>query len=327
MVDLINEGTCMIIYLEPKSLFQPISSDTLYGAICSSLSNLYENFDDMLELLRKNPPFLISSAFPFVGKEGKNHFFPKPIERSQKPANMDEFDPKKLKKIKQYRNAKYIHEFIFNGWINGEMNDAYLINNINDYEIQDGLVFPVELDLDFSIQSLDIARNSINRQSQFSDIFYSSGYQYKNAGLYFMVKFPNKEQENKYKPVIESAIKFLGDRGFGGDISSGKGHFDIGDISDTEIIHQPEAGAKIISLSHYHPHLSEIKTFLEKKDLWYDIYTKRGRDSTGKMRKQVRFFTEGSTFPNLNKDLYGESIPVGDKAVEFGYAFDVIMKR
>jgi CRISPR-associated protein Csm4 len=316
----------MIIHLEPKSLFQPISSDTLYGSICSSLSNLYENFDEMLELLRKKPPFLISSAFPFVGKEGTNHFFPKPIERSQKPANMDKLDLIKLKKIKKLKNAKYIHESIFNEWINDEVNDAYLINNINDYKIKDGLVFPDKLDLKFSIESLDIARNSINRQSQFSDIFYSSGDKYKNAGLYFMVRFLSKENENKYKPVIESAIKFLRDRGFGGDISSGKGHFDIGDISDKEIIHQPEEGAKIISLSHYHPDINEIKTFLEKKDLWYDIYTKRGRDSTGRMRKQVRFFTEGSTFPNLNKDLYGESISVGDKAVEFGYAFDVIMR-
>jgi CRISPR-associated protein Csm4 len=327
VVDFIDEGTCMIIHLEPKSLFQPLSSDTLYGAICSSLSNLYENFEEMLELLEKNPPFLISSAFPFVGKEGTNHFFPKPIERSQKATNMDdELDLRKLKKIKQYRNAKYIHESIFNGWINGEVNDTYLINNIQDYKIQDGLVFPKKLDLKFSIESLDTARNSINRLSQFSDIFYSSGDQYKNAGLYFMVKFRNKEQETKYKPVVESAIKFLGDRGFGGDISSGKGHFDIGDISDKEIINQPDEGAKIISLSHYHPDISEIKTFLVKKDLWYDIYTKRGRDSTGKMRKQVRFFTEGSTFPNLNKDLYGKSMPVGDRAVEFGYAFDVIMR-
>lgn len=311
----------MIIYIQPKSLFQPLSSDTLYGAICSALSSLYEDFDEMLQLMKQSPPFLISSAFPFVGTKDIAHFLPKPIDRPQKLENlMDMEGMKKLKKV------KYIHESIFNKWINGEVNEAYLARNITNYRIEDELIHPKELKLNFNIESLDIPRNSINRQSQLSDIFYSSGNYYKNVGFFFLVRFMNKENEKKYHDVLLGAVKFLRDRGFGGDVSAGKGHFELIDFTDKEILQQPENGNRFISLSSYHPAQDEINAYKEKKGLLYDIFTKRGRGSDGRNRKQVRFFTEGSTFPELNKEIYGEAIPVEKEAVEFGYAYNVRMR-
>ena len=38
----------MIIHIEPKSSFQGLSSDTIYGATFSAIYNLYEDFDEML---------------------------------------------------------------------------------------------------------------------------------------------------------------------------------------------------------------------------------------------------------------------------------------
>lgn len=46
-------------------------------------------------------------------------------------------------------------------------------------------------------------------------IFYTNGYQFKGMNLYFIVHF----YDETYRPIIESAIKFLKDRGFGKDIS------------------------------------------------------------------------------------------------------------
>lgn len=270
--------------------------------------------------MKQSPPFLISSAFPFVGKEIA-HFFPKPIDRPQKLENM--MDMEGMKKLKKIR---YIHESIFNKWINGGVNEAYLARNINDYKIKGELIYPKELKLSFNIEPLDIPRNSINRQSQLSDIFYSSGNYYKNAGLFFLVRFMNKENEKKYRDVLLGAVKFLRDRGFGGDVSAGKGHFGLIDFTDKEILQQPEKGNRFISLSSYHPAQDEINAYKEKKGLWYDIFTKRGRGSDGRNRKQVRFFTEGSTFPDLNKEIYGEAIPVDKEAIEFGYAYYVRMR-
>lgn len=311
----------MIIHIEPKSSFQGLSSDTIYGATFSAIYNLYEDFDEMLDLFKQTPPFLFSSAFPFIFAEEIAHFFPKPIEgRQQKLTN---FDGNTVKKMK---NAKYIHESLFNKWINGEINYDYLASNISEYPSKDGLMYSKDLSLNFNIKSLDIARNSINRQTQFTDIFYSSGNYYTNAGLFFLVRFMDSDSEKKYSELITGAFKFLRDRGFGGSVSAGKGHFEITDITDTEIIHEPEKGNRFISLSRYHPTQDEIAIFKGNRDLWYDIFTKRGRSSDGRIRKQVRFFTEGSIFPDLNKGIYGKTIPVARDAVEFGYAFNVRMR-
>ncbi len=311
----------MIIYLEPKSLFQPLTSDMLYGAICSSLFNIYEDFNELLESMKRSPPFLISSAFPFVKAKEIVHFLPKPIEKTQKLNSIVDWEGiKKLKKI------KYVHESIFNKWINGEVDETYLGRNIDKYEREDNLIYPKELELNFNIESREIPRNSINRQSQLTDIFYYSGEYYNNAGLFFMIRFVNKENEKRYRELLSGAIKFLRDRGFGGDVSIGKGHFEIMDFTDKDILQPPEKGNRFISLSRYHPAQDEIRLYKEKKDLWYDIVTKRGRGFDGNIRKQVRFFTEGSTFPDLNKEIYGDTIPADKDAVEFGYAFDVKMR-
>lgn len=311
----------MIIHIEPKSSFQGLSSDTIYGATFSAIYNLYEDFDEMLELFKQTPPFLISSAFPFVFAKETTHFFPKPIEGSQQKMTM--IDGSTMKKMK---SVKYIHESIFNQWIDGKTNEYDLASNIDKYSIKDGVMYPKKLNLNFSIKSLDIARNSINRQTQFTDIFYSSGNYYTNSGLFFLVRFMNNESEKKYSGLIKGVFKFLRDRGFGGDVSSGKGHFEITDFSDTEIIQEPEKGNRFISLSRYHPTQDEIATYNRNRDIWYDIFTKRGRSSDGRIRNQIRFFTEGSTFPDLNKGVYGKTIYVARDAVEFGYAFNIRMR-
>lgn len=311
----------MIIYIEPKSLFPQLSSDTIYGAIFSAISNLYEDFNEFLDLFKKSPPFLISSAFPYIGKGEKIHFFPKPIGGVPELENM-----KDVEGIKKLKKVKYIHESIFNKWIIGHINEAILLNNIKQYEIKDGLIYPKELNLDFNIDSLDNARNSINRLVQSTDIYYSSGKSYKNAGIFFLVRFADDEAKKKYGTIIKGAVKFLEDRGIGEDVSSGKGHFEIMEFSDKEIIQEYQTGNRFISLSRYHPTQEELKLYHDQNELYYDIFTKRGRSSDGRIRKQVRFFTEGSTFPSLGKEVYGELIPVDRKAIEFGYAYNVRMK-
>jgi len=55
-------------------------SDTLFGAICWPWKLLHGE-DDLIELLEQykqaKPPFLISSTFPFIGK---NWILPKPLD-------------------------------------------------------------------------------------------------------------------------------------------------------------------------------------------------------------------------------------------------------
>ena len=309
----------MIIYIEPRSSFRPLSSDTLYGAIVSTLQTLSQDFKELLPPTEK-PPFLISSAFPYVQGSEISHFFPRPLEKIQENSNIDNTFRKKIKTV------HYVHETIFEKWINGEVNEEILSKNSDNYQICGGLLYPKGLNLDFSIKSLDSARNSLNRLTYFSDFFFTSGYYYRNAGLFFMVRFLNPKFESKYKDPLLGSLKFLRDRGFGGDVSSGKGHFEIYEIKDHEIINEPADGSRFISLSKYLPTEDEIEAFKEKRNLWYDFYTKRGRDSGGRIRKKVRFFLEGSSFPQIGKEVYGKAIYVDEEAVEFGYSFNIRMR-
>jgi CRISPR-associated protein Csm4 len=309
----------MIIYIEPRSSFRPLSSDTLYGAVVSTLQTLSQDFEELLPSTEK-PPFLISSAFPFVLGSEISHFFPRPLDQIQENSHIENALHKKMKTV------HYIHETIFEKWINGEINEEILSNNFDDYRADGGFLYPKSLNLDFSIKSLDTARNSLNRLTYFSDFFFTSGYYYRNAGLFFMVRFLDPKFESKYRGLLLGSLKFLRDRGFGGDVSVGKGHFEIFAIKDQEIINEPADGNRFISLSKYLPTDDEIEAFQEKRNLWYDFCTKRGRDSGGRTRKKVRFFLEGSTFPQIGKEVYGKATSVGEEAVEFGYSFNLRMR-
>ena len=75
----------MLIYLKPLSIFPELHSDTLFGAITYAISQLYpEKVDEMVKSFEDEPPFIISSTFPFIFKEDfengkKIKFYPKII--------------------------------------------------------------------------------------------------------------------------------------------------------------------------------------------------------------------------------------------------------
>jgi len=71
----------MLVYIKPLSIFPKLHSDTIFGALLSAISELYPDLvEDLVSKFKETPPFLVSSAFPFVynGKE-KVKFFPKII--------------------------------------------------------------------------------------------------------------------------------------------------------------------------------------------------------------------------------------------------------
>ncbi|MFQ6056976.1 MAG: hypothetical protein ACE5J3_13470, partial [Methanosarcinales archaeon] len=131
------------IYLKPRSAFPyPLHSDTIFGALCVGIQELYGN--DKLENLLNNfenaIPFLVSSAFPFIEANNKRvHFFPNPIT---KPPKLENLEVKKLKKAKAYKKTKYVSEGIFNQIISGKLNAMDLIEGIeNRYKVESGLLF------------------------------------------------------------------------------------------------------------------------------------------------------------------------------------------
>ena len=161
--------------------------------------------------------------------------------------------------------------------------------------------------------------NSINRLTNETDnIFYSEGVEYGNMGLFFLIDIINPE----YESILKSALKFLKDRGLGRDISTGKGQFDyeIEDISLNELYENE--GNKFITLSRFIPTSDDLEEIIA--DCNYELGSKRGRDKSGEIRSQIRFFKEGSTFKN-SKEFYGRLVDVGINfpAVEYGFAYTI----
>ena len=73
-----------IVYLEPKSTFPFLSSDSLYGAIIYAVSELFPNeLNDILKMFKNKEeiPFKLSSTFPFLKFDETEYvrFYPKII--------------------------------------------------------------------------------------------------------------------------------------------------------------------------------------------------------------------------------------------------------
>lgn len=308
----------MIIYLKPRSAFPELHSDTIFGALYSAVSELYDDEEKLRAIIEfeEKPPFIISSAFPFVyNNEEKILFFPKPIEEPKKSESAG------IDVVKKWKKVKYIEKTIFESWRSGEIDEDKILKEFNQYIVRKGLFFDKSLEIpeeDFRINELNSPRNTVNRITQASDnLFYSTGYYYKNAGLFFLVRL----FDQRYKEIVEGAMRFLSDRGFGGDISAGRGQFDF-ECEDTNILREIP-GERFIMLSRYTPNGDELKC---SDDCWYEIGMKRGRTPDGRVKKQIRFFVEGSTFPDLNKEYYGRIVKVEENAIEYGIAHNLAMK-
>ncbi|GAA5818353.1 MAG: type III-A CRISPR-associated RAMP protein Csm4 [Methanobrevibacter sp. CfCl-M3] len=322
----------MIIYIKPHSIFPNLSSNKIFGAICYSISELYVDIlEDMIKDFKNDPPFILSSGFPVIYDDtNKVRFYPKPLVsedisgsdytrtmlKCSFPTPVSEDISGSDYNYKEYNKIEFIQEEIFFKLSSGDINQEEIIKNFNSYKSSNGLLMEDEFDSKFS--KIITPNNSVNRiTNETEGIFYTEGRQFKNSGLFFIVEFNGDENEEKYKDIIESAIRFLRDRGFGGDISTGKGHFDY-EIAEFNL---PSYESNyFLTLSQYIPSTEDLSKI--NKNSFYEISSKRGRSSDGEIRKKISFFKEGSVFPHYN-EFYGKIVESGENspAVEYGYAF------
>lgn len=312
-----------IVYLEPKSTFPFLSSDSLYGAIIYAFSELFPNkLNDILEMFKNKEeiPFKISSTFPFFKIDENDYvrFYPKIIIND--PIRKD------IILLKKFKRIEFIEEDIFLNLLTGNYDYDYILDNINDdfiineYNGKFLLTDDSNELLNDGFFSKEINHhNVINRITNDSvNIFYSENYRFNtNKGLFFLVDFKDESSEN----LFFSALKFLRDRGFGKDISTGSGQFDFiiedYDIFDTFNRNYPY----FVTLSRFIPNELDLKNISKFGNSYYDLGLKRSRDTHG-LRKQTRFFKEGSVFPNF-ANSYGDVIDTSLKSVEIGYAFNI----
>lgn len=307
----------MLVYIKPLSTFPKLHSDTLFGAITYAVSELYpELLNEMInEFEQGRPPFLISSTFPVIfNSEKKIKFYPKIIMDS----DLSEIDSKI---IKDYKKVSYIEEKIFYGLINGELSEKEILNNYDNYNRFSNLLIEEKIDVDIGFGENILPNNRVNRLVNDTKIFYTQGDSYRNMGLFFLVQIYDEE----YRNILSSVMKFLKDRGFGRDISTGKGHFDF-EIETVYNFNEYKDENMFILLSRLIPEEDDLK--IANENAFYEIGSKRGRDKNGEIRKQFRFFKEGSMFPNIQM-TYGNIYKSGEvnPAIEYGYAYPLWFKK
>lgn len=300
----------MLVYIKPLSTFPKLHSDTIFGAFTSAISELFPDLVEemLLEFEQGKPPFIISSTFPVVfDEDNKIRFYPKLILDS-------DLSDVETKHIKDYKKVDYIEEKIFNALINGDLSEKELLDNFDSYYKFSNLLMSEKIDVDMGFGKNILPNNSVNRLIHETKIFYTQGDSYQNIGLFFLLDF----FDDKYRNIVKSALRFLKDRGFGRDISTGKGHFDF--VIDESFEFDSQDGNMFVTLSRFIPTPDDLKRVNEYS--FYEIDSKRGRDKSGEIRKQVRFFKEGSIFPNYQK-TYGSIVKSGtvNPSVEYGFAF------
>ena len=301
----------MLVYIKPLSTFPKLHSDTLFGALTSAVSELYpDKVEDMLnEFKNNNPPFLISSTFPVIFKgDERFKFYPK-LLLGEDSTGID------TKIVKDYKKVEYLEETIFNQLIDGRITHHDILKEYDKYRRFSNLLFSRKIDVDIGFGKNITPNASVNRINNSTDIFYTQGDSYHNIGLFFFVKIYDED----YEEILKACLKFLKDRGFGKDISTGKGHFDF-EIKNYSFPSDDVDKNMFTTLSRFIPTEDDLKMISDES--YYEISSKRGRDKSGEIRKQIRFFKEGSVFSNTKK-YYGSIIKSGSKAVEYGYAFPI----
>lgn len=280
-----------------EKIMNYIHSDTIFGGICNAYRLIYgkDSLEKMLEKFKnQNPPFLISSAFPYFDEI---LFFPIP-----KMIDFFKFgvEDKKYKKI----------EFVSDGILQSISQNCFS-EQLKSGNIVQGKILVTEEEMekigDTKIwNEKEIPRVVIDRKTNASNIYYFGEIEYcDKCGLYFLIKILDNSVESKLK----AAIRLLGDEGIGGDRSYGRGLFELESKEPKKFVWDVNEGF-FINLSLYVPADDEVEMI---KNGYYDFISKSGwvysPDKRGERKRFVRMIREGSTFKG-NKEFYGELIDV-----------------
>jgi len=298
-----------------------IHSDTLFSAICNAYRLLYGN-EELKGVLKpfedREPPFLISSAFPYVDKI---LLFPTPKM------------PKKGFEEKKFKHVEFISQTIFDHIVSGEDIELKEENLMQSNHVLVTSEEKSNIETTEIWNSKEVPRVAIDRRTSSTSIYHFGEVSFAdNCGLYFLMDLRMKEYEGK----VEAAIRLLGDEGIGGDRTYGKGLFKAEfKETGTEMEMDTKSGNHFVTLSLYYPMEGEISL----SDGYYELINRGGwiysQEAKNLRRRTVRMFSEGSMFKfiNTNKSgLYGGLVDVKPEeftehsVYRYGYAFTVPME-
>ncbi|MCD6513519.1 MAG: type III-A CRISPR-associated RAMP protein Csm4 [Candidatus Odinarchaeota archaeon] len=311
-----------------------IPSDTIFSAFINTYAKLF-GIDEATALVNlyidRNPPFIISSAFPYFSKNGfVLYAFVKPILPLKKYVN----DVRAFKNLKKIKKAILLSKMLFEEIINGRLSLGDLLEKVSSGDIimYENILMTVDEFQNIEQQDMPIkikidSHNTLDRYGCGSLIYFTGSVSFsKESGLYFLVKF----YDNSFKKKFYSTLNLLSDDGIGGNRSIGHGIFRYTTVSlDLKV---PENSKYVVTLSRYIPTRDEIKKLCQSLDhplfelVRIGGFVQSPYTKLGIRRPTINMISEGSLLPfSKDIDLLGKTVELANigihKVVRYGYAF------
>lgn len=316
-----------IAYLDPRGPFKnELHSDTLFGLLCWAIRQVFSEAQ-LVGLLSRfkagEPPFLISSAFPYRQEgERREHFLPRPLLR---PASFDGLsDREEMRQRKEFKRARWILADQFAEFLQGRLTEQQYYESGAWKSMRSPRV-----------RRVDRLRSRIDRLSGTTDgegiLFASPEYWVEGGGLYFLLKGPETE-------IVEKSLAFLEDFGWGGGNAAGYGQFRTR-VEEGTLFAEAAEPNRFVTLSLYHPTAAELAHY-QQGEIWYELVRRKGKvgghflQAGDFWKRSMLMFAPGSTFPLIpGHSVYGDN-PIAKgkedglpfEVQQFGYAFTAAMK-
>ncbi len=348
-----------LLKLRPKTAFHigtlmdlentdiTIHSDTIFSALCN-ISGIYFNKDEydrfIQPFIEGNPPFLLSSAFPYYeDNENTIFFFPKPLIFKDFVGN----DPKY---VKTYKKIIYISEKLFDAYLTGD--DEFLESNFKDKNnniIENNFIQGFNIWISSEERELipeinefwkitRLPRVVIDRPTNLTGIYhYSRVFFHENVGLFLLINIIDKKNDSAIINDLFLKFRYLGDTGLGGERSIGNGFFELDfdekdKLFSIEIPEHSENTDFGLTLSLYIPTENEIKHRVLDNNSFYQLTRRTGWISQKTyFRKAINLIIEGSVFKKLNGSIMGKMVDLTPeilsredptfKCHRYGYAY------
>jgi len=291
-------------------------SDSLFSALVLTMATITDdaNVDEMLEEFRLDePPFLITSAFPYAGNV---RFFPLPLNVA-----IDDFHSKgeKIPDTKAIKRISFVSEEIFRKIL---ADKTLLIEFLTEKNILKGglLVSGDEKQhLPTNIQNGTMRifddhekrpRVTIGREDNTSNLFFTGAVQYApGCGMWFGIRW--QKDKTSWKDNLPTLFSVLEDEGIGGERSSGFGQVKIKPWQN--ILLPDAAGRHWMTLSRYLPKFEEVSALYDE-NAGYSLDNVGGwLQSPGyssQRRKTINMLREGSVFGPLDEQPIGKMVEI-----------------
>lgn len=271
-----------------------IRSDTLSAAVLSAWALLEP---EQAEARAAQPPFLLSSAFPYW----RTHYFlPRPV--ASIALRLPE---ERLRESKPFKKIQWLHSDL---WLQVVAAGDRWLAPANLTLWQDGLAWPqapaepLPHRLWAEEERPRLAMDRVSDGALDGQMFYFSRIHFDaEGGLYVLARFDDESA----RAGFEAALRLLGDSGIGADRHGGNGQFSW-EAGQAPALPSATAGAAI-TLSLVNPAPEEVQGD-GLVGAQYQLISRGGWIGSGTLRRRrLRMFTEGSQF---SRPLRGRVVDV-----------------